>query len=302
MKKTLLFLLTLLILTSCTRQEEETSGVTFTDDLSRTVTVSEPKRTAALIGSMAQIWTLAGGDVVACPDDAWEDLDLDLPEGTVNLGKISKLSLEALLGAEPDFILASPNNNQQISWKDTFESMGVPAAYFEVYDFDDYLHLLDICTDITGRKELYEKYGESVRNEIDTLLSQKRTDGPKVLSMLASTAYLKAKNSDGSVMGAMLRDLGCVNLADSESGLLENLSIEYILQEDPDYIFITQRGDDEEGMRAFVLNYFDEHPAWKQLSAVKNSRVYFMDKNLYNLKPNHRWAEAYRGLLEILSR
>ncbi|MGN0907169.1 MAG: ABC transporter substrate-binding protein [Bullifex sp.] len=302
MKKTLLILLTLLILTSCTRQDEKTSGVTFTDDLSRTVTVSEPKRTAALIGSMAQIWTLAGGDVVACPDDAWEDLDLDLPDGTVNLGKISKLSLEALLEAEPDFILASPNNNQQISWKDTFESMEVPTAYFEVYDFDDYLHLLDICTDITGRKDLYEKYGESVRVEIDMVLSRKRTDSPKVLSMLASNAYLKAKNSDGSVMGAMLRDLGCVNLADSESGLLENLSIEYILQEDPDYIFITQRGDDEEGMRAFVQNYFDEHPAWKQLSAVKNGRVYFMDKNLYNLKPNHRWAEAYRGLMEILSR
>ena len=102
-------------------------------------------------------------------------------------------------------------------------------------------------------------------------------------------------------MGAMLRDLGCVNLADSEAGLLENLSIEYILQEDPDYIFITQRGDDEEGMKVFVSNYFDEHPAWKQLSAVKNGHVYFMDKNLYNLKPNHRWAEAYRGLWEILS-
>ena len=54
-------------------------------------------------------------------------------------------------------------------------------------------------------------------------------------------------------------------------------------------------------MKAFVSNYFDEHPAWKQLSAVKNGHVYFMDKNLYNLKPNHRWAEAYRGLWEILS-
>ena len=205
------------------------------------------------------------------------------------------------LAAEPDFILASLNNNQQISWKDTFDSMGIPSAYFEVYDFEDYLRLLGILTDITGRKDLYEKYGESVKKEIDELLEKKRTDSPKVLSMLASTAYLKAKNSDGSVMGAMLRDLGCVNLADSEAGLLENLSIEYILQEDPDYIFITQRGDDEEGMKAFVSNYFDEHPAWKQLSAVKNGHVYFMDKNLYNLKPNHRWAEAYRGLWEILS-
>ena len=120
--------------------------------------------------------------------------------------------------------------------------------------------------------------------------------------MLASTQYFKAKNSQSSIMGAMLNDLGCINLADSEESLLENLSIEYILKEDPEYIFITQRGDDEEGMKKYVQSYFEDHPLWKELSAVKNNNVYFMDKNLYNLKPNHRWAEAYRGLAEVLNK
>ena len=108
-------------------------------------------------------------------------------------------------------------------------------------------------------------------------------------------------NSSSSVMGAMLKDLGCINLADSESSLLENLSIEYILQEDPEYIFITQRGDDTEGMKKAVEKYFQEHPLWYELSAVKEGKVFFMDKNLYNLKPNHRWGEAYRILQEILT-
>ena len=101
-------------------------------------------------------------------------------------------------------------------------------------------------------------------------------------------------------MGCMLRDLGCINIADSESSLLENLSIEYILQENPDYIFITQRGDDMEGMMKFVETYFVDHPLWNELDAVKEGRVYFMEKELYNLKPNHRWGEAYRKLQEIL--
>ena len=42
--------------------EQETSGISFTDDLDRTVTLSEPpRRVAALIGSFAEIWCLAGG-------------------------------------------------------------------------------------------------------------------------------------------------------------------------------------------------------------------------------------------------
>ena len=82
--------------------------------------------------------------------------------------------------------------------------------------------------------------------------------------------------------------------------MLENLSLERILEADPEYIFLVQRGDDEAGMRAYVKTLMEENPAWQQLTAVKEGRLYFMDKNLYNLKPNHRWGEAYERLEEIL--
>ena len=300
-KKAFIALLCVLLLfSSCSRQQEKKGGLVFTDDLGRTVTVEKAERTAVLIGSFAQIWTLGGGKVVASPDDAWNDLDVDLDEDCINLGKINALSMEKLIASNPDFVLASPNIRQDVSWCDTLDKMGIPVAYFEVFDFNDYLNLFGIVTDITGRKDLYEKYGSDVKREVDEILSKNRTDSPKVLCLLASTQYLKAKNSSSSVMGGMLRDLGCINIADSESSLLENLSIEYILQENPDYIFITQRGDDMEGMMEFVEAYFVDHPLWNELDAVKEGRVYFMEKELYNLKPNHRWGEAYRKLQEIL--
>lgn len=300
-KKTYIALLCVLLLfSSCSRQQEKKGGLVFTDDLGRTVTVEKAERTAVLIGSFAQIWTLGGGKVVASPDDAWNDLDVDLDEDCINLGKINALSMEKLIASNPDFVLASPNIRQDVSWCDTLDKMGIPVAYFEVFDFNDYLNLFGIVTDITGRKDLYEIYGSDVKSEVDEILSKNRTDSPKVLCLLASTQYLKAKNSSSSVMGCMLRDLGCINIADSESSLLENLSIEYILQENPDYIFITQRGDDMEGMMRFVAAYFVDHPLWNELDAVKEGRVYFMEKELYNLKPNHRWGEAYRKLQEIL--
>lgn len=302
MKKIIILISIVILLSACTKRAESQDSFVFTDDLSREVRVTSHNRTASLIGSLAQIWMLSGGEVVACPDDGWNDLNLNLAEDVVNLGKISKLSLEGLISSNPDFILASPNNNQQLSWKENFEGMNIPTAYLEVYDFDDYLHVLDIFTTINNSRDLYQKYGLDVDKEIKQILHNKRTDSPKVLCMLASTQYFKAKNSQSSIMGAMLNDLGCINLADSEESLLENLSIEYILKEDPEYIFITQRGDDEEGMKKYVQSYFEDHPLWKELSAVKNNNVYFMDKNLYNLKPNHRWAEAYRGLAEVLNK
>lgn len=296
-------LLLSLLLTACGgRQAPVPSGtaVTFTDDLGREVTVEAPQRVAALLGSFAQVWQLAGGQVVATADDAWDDLDLDLPEDTVNLGNTKSLSLELLLAARPDFILASTNTLQNVQWRDTLEATGIPIAYFDIDDFPDYLRMLDICTDITGRKDLYGQYGTAVQARIDTVLARRPADSPTVLCMVASASAVYVKNSQGNVLGAMLKAMGCVNIADSDTLLLENLSIEHILLSDPAYIFFVQRGDDTEGMQAYVRQHLTEDPAWSQLTAVQNGRVYFMDKTLFNLKPNHRWGEAYEILKEIL--
>ena len=296
------FFLVFFLLTGCAAPAAVGEGYTFTDDLGRSVTVQEPKRVAALLGSFAQIWQLAGGEIIATADDAWDDLGLELSEDTVNLGNTKELSLELLLSARPDFILASANTRQNLEWKETLEATGIPVAYFDVSDFDDYLELLKLCTDITGRPDLYEAHGLTVLRQIDAVQDRtaKRGAHPTVLCMRASATLVTVKNSEDNVLGEMLASLGCINIADSDASLLENVSMEKILLSDPDFIFIVQRGDDTEGMQKNIRTMMEENPAWQQLTAVQEGRLYYMDKNLYNLKPNHRWGEAYEKLEEIL--
>ena len=303
--KLLSFLLCICLLAGCAssgQPGEAGGGFSFTDDLGRTVVVQDPRRVACLLGSFAQVWQLAGGEVAATADDAWDDLGLELSGDCINLGNTKELSLELLLSAEPDFVLASANTRQNVEWMETLDAAKIPTAYFDVADFADYLRLLELCTDITGRKDLYETHGLAVQDRIHAVLerAEGRGTAPKVLCMRASASMVTVKNSQDNVLGEMLRSLGCRNIADSDASLLENLSLEKILAEDPDYIFIVQRGDDREGMEAYVQTIMKENPAWQELTAVKAGRLYFMDKNLYNLKPNHRWGEAYEKLEEIL--
>ncbi len=319
-KKWICVVLTMMLLgiTGCAGSGRETSqteaesafteakSVTFTDDLGRTVTVENPQRVAALLGSFADVWMLAGGEVIAAPDDAWEDFDLDLPKEAVNLGNTKKLSLELLFSADPDFVIASSNTRINLDWMETLENAGIPVAYFDVSDFADYLRMLKICTDITGRSDLYESNGTAVQAEIDRVIAasasriaQKGT--PTVLSLRASAASIRAVNSDGSVLGEMLHSLGCENIADSDTSLKESLSMEYIIAQDPDYIFIVQSGDDEQGTQEKFTQFIAENPAWQELTAVKEGRLFFMDKRLYNLKPNALWDQAYTELEEILN-
>ena len=302
MKRILPYLLILLLLAGCGKPAVPEAGFSFTDDLGRTVTVENPRRVAVLLGSFAQIWHLAGGQIWAAPDDAWEDLNLELPEDAVNLGSTEQQSLELLLSAKPDLILASTNRRQNLEWLETLESTNIPTVYFDVDDFDDYLRMLKICTTLTERPDLYEQHGLQVQQQIDAVVERSTARGtePRVLCLTASAAMIRAQNSQGTVLGAMLKTLGCENIADSETMLLENLSLEHILLQDPDFIFIVQRGDDAEGMKAYVEETLLSHPLWSRLTAVQTGQVHYLDKTLFNLKPNHRWGEAYEILEDIL--
>ena len=269
---------------------EQTQSVSFTDDLGRTVTAEPPRRVAALIGSFADLWQLAGGadTLVAAADDAWTSFDLNLDEDVVDLGGVKQINLEQLAAAQPDLVLASSNTAAQVELLPALEQLGLKVAYFKVAEFQDYLHMLDLCSQLTGNTDRFAQYGLGVERQVQA--ARDRADGSAPTAL-----YIRA-----TVLGEMLRDLGCVNIADGDETLLEQLSLERILQLDPDFIFVVMQGADKSEAQRALDHTLLATPAWQSLTAVQQGRYYVMDDRLYNLKPNARWGEAYEHLADIL--
>lgn len=312
-KKLIAAAMTLVLLTFCgcvvqkdnSEFSEADSIITFTDALDRKVTVEKsPQRVAALIGSFADVWQLSGGMVCATAEDAWDDFGLDLTDA-VNLGGAHSPSLEALLSANPDFVIASVSTSSNVEMKDTLENAGITVAYFDVDCFEDYLSMLDICTDITGRKDLYKQNGTDIGMQIEAIKDEfsnsDLTDKQRtVLLLRASSSSVKAKNSEGTILGEMLSDLGCINIADSDKTLLETLSVESVIREEPYRIFVVTMGNDTEKAMDNLSRMMNSNPAWGKLEAVRENRLHIMDRKLFNIKPNAKWAESYEKLSEIL--
>ena len=310
MKKALSIFLTLVLLAlcGCSAQPEANpaeNAVVFTDALGREVTIEkEPQRVAALIGSFADVWQLSGGTVCATAEDAWDDLGLELGDA-VSLGGAHSPSLETLLSTEPDLVIASASTSSNVEMREALENAGITVAYFDVDCFEDYLNMLDICTDMTGRKDLYELNGTRIAAQIEAireecaaaaLTEKERT----VLLLRAASTSVKAKNSEGTILGEMLKDLGCINIADSDETLLENLSVESVIRQEPYRIFVVTMGNDTEKAMDNLSQMMGENPAWGTLEAVRENRLYVMDRKLFNNKPNAKWAESYEKLSEIL--
>lgn len=300
-------LVLLALLTACTGKAPARleNTVTFTDALGRAVTVEKnPQRVAALIGSFADVWMLAGGSLCAAAEDAWDDFGLELPEA-VNIGGAHSPNLEVLLASDPDLVIASASTASNVEMKEVLETAGITVAYFDVDNFGDYLEMLAVCTDITGRKDLYEKNGLAVQTQIaaikEALSDSKLTEQERtVLLLRAHSGSVKAKGSQGTVLGEMLADLGCINIADSETSLLENLSVESVVRQNPHHIFVVTMGDDTEKALGRLEQMMNENPAWGMLDAVREERLHVMDRKLFNMKPNGKWAESYEKLSAIL--
>lgn len=276
------------------------AAVTFTDSLGREVTVDRPRRVAVLIGSFTDIWCLAGGQeqLVASAGDAWTGLGLELGPEVADLGGVKEINTEVLFASQPDFVIVS--SNTQTDMLELLEGAGLNAAFFQVSTFEEYLDMLDICTRITGCRENYERYGAAVQAQVDAARARADGSAPTVLYVRATGSSCKVKNSQDSVLGEMLADLGCVNIADSETGLLEELSLEVILARDPDFVFAVVQGSDPTRAQDMLDKTLLSNPAWQSLTAVKEGRFHVMEHRLYNLKPNAYWGDAYENLANIL--
>ncbi len=281
-------------------------GVTFTDDIGRTVTVERHDRVVTMIGSFTDIWLLAGGEVVGAANDSWDSFDLDLGADVINIGSHVEPDIEKIIAAEPDLVIASANTDADIKMEKLLADSGITVAYFSVSNFNEYLNMLEICTDITGRKDLYAQNGTAVQEQVEAArkrVNQRNLEGkeaPRIVFLRASASSVRAKGSYGNVGGEMLADLGCINIADDDDSLLDDLSMEAVIAADPDFIFVTTQGKDADAVRQNIEETLLDNPAWNALSAVKNGRYFLLEKELYNLKPNARWGEAYQKLADIL--
>ena len=303
MKKFLIILLCLLVLTGCGPAQTAGEGVTFTDDTGAEVTVAEkPERVAVLLSSLADLWLTAGGTVDIT---VGESVERGLVEETVILvdsGAGKTIDLEGLIAAQPDFVIYSADLSGQLECAGILRTAGIPAAGFAVETFDDYLRVLKICTDILGTPERYAQFGTDLKTEIDVMIAIARAqeNQPNILFVRAgsSAKYTKAKTTENHFVCGMLKHLGTFNIAEKAPILLDGLSIEEILLSDPDYILFTTMGDEEAG-KAYMESLIAD-PVWQTLSAVKSGNVYQLPKELFQYKPNVRWGEAYTYLIELL--
>lgn len=278
----------------------ETAPILLTDSSGDTLEVPANPKTVCLYGSYADAWLSAGGSLVGTTEDAVEERGLDVGDAAI-VGTVKEPNTEKIIALDPELVILSSDIAAHNDIRDVLEAAGLSCAYFRVDTFEDYAAMMkEFCT-LTGRDDLYRETVEQPQaliGSVTAAVQQLQTEGHSVLLIRAFSSGIKAK-SDEELAGAILQELRCRNIADEHPSMLEDLSLEEVIETDPDFIFVTTMGSEKK-----ALDYLDsliaENPAWQELSAVKEGHYVVLPKDLFHYKPNARWGESYAYLAEIL--
>lgn len=288
-------------LCGCGAAEEpaQTEGVTVTDVFGSSTELNAGSRVAFGYASFAQCWVLAGGEPVGVTLDAIEDRGMNFPDEVSIIGTVKSVDLEKLVELDPDYVVLSADLTAHAELKDSLEQVGIPCGYFRVDTFADYKAMMGQFCAVTGRDDLYEQNVVQVEENIRRIQAAvPEENGDSVLLLRAYSTGVRAKTDD-NLAGQILKEFHLENIADKTPSLLEELSMEQIIKEDPRYIFVLTMGDEQAAVDYMGQNV-ESDPAWSSLTAVKEGRYLFLPQDLFHYKPNERWDESYEYLAKII--
>ena len=245
------------------------------------------------------------GDISTYGDTSSNNTSTTVNDITVNsitiVGTVKEPGLEAVLDLRPDFVILSADIAGHTALEQALTDAGIECLYAHVETFADYCAVLELFCEKTGNTQMLAKNGTEVKANIDRLLDKYEPSDPPTTYLL-----LRVHSSGGKVIAEdhvacdILSDLGTVNIAANDQSLLSDLSLEAILESDPDVIYVVTMGDEGAALKT-LEQMFSIQPAWQKLTAVINNRVHILPKELFHYKPNAKWGQAYETLIGSLA-
>lgn len=294
------------------------NSVTFKDATSTdgsTITIEKnPEKVLNLYASFTTLWYEAGGSVIGCIGGSSSQAlyteyigrDITADEGmtvvaTSSSGK--KWNTEQIVALKPDLIICSTAMSGYSTIEKPAKAANIPVIAVKYDDFSDYLKWFKVFCNISGNADLWDSVAmKSLDDVVDVLYEIPDGKAPRVFSMFANASTLNA-NTSLTVVGGMVTAMKATNIVDdwpnTEKADRLTINLETVYAANPDIIIVQCHAGTDAAMQQ-VADTYGSNEVWLALNAVKNGKVFYLEKTLFHNKPNRRFAEAYQKLAEIL--
>lgn len=258
-----------------------------------------PKRVIICYASVAGVWLLAGGQIMAV---AAADKEI-FPEAAKNLpsvGAFGSPNMELIVSMKPDLVIMMERVEKHRAAREILNNNKIDNVLLDYYNYSDFLSLLDLFSRLNGNAAAKNEKAAKVTGDVKILTdkAEKLGKGPRFLTVFISGRGISCETPLAST-SKMAEMLGGQNVISGGKDINIKFSLERLVMEDPDIIFFVTMGDAETGRKKMSESVMAEE-AWNTLKAVKTGRVHFLQKDLFLYRPNERYPEAFKILAKLL--
>ncbi len=265
---------------------------TFTDDMGREVAINEvPQRMVSHVPGITEILFALGLEerVVGVSDFC------DYPEeakAKPKVGGFYNPSIEKIVDLSPDLVLTNGSVEQLMTQLD---SLGITYVVLHPDDIDGILRNIELAGEITGSekraRELYEDMTERIAHVVTRVQDAPRV---KVFYTFATTDLNSPWTAGpGSFVDSLITMAGGENIGAKALAPWVQFSIEEVVSADPKVIIV----DASHGSAVTPISELKRHPIWREITAIKQNRIYPIDGDLVN----RAGPRVVQGLEEMAS-
>lgn len=267
------------------------SARTVTDQTGRRVKLPDhPRRLISIAPSITEtLYELGLGDRLVGDTD-----NCDYPpqaKALPHVGAMVNPSLEKIVSLKPDLVLGTDEANRRET-ADQLERLGIPLYGVTAHTVEGVIQSVEDLGRILDWEQPTQKLVASLRARVAAV--DKRVQGqprPKVLFVVWYRPLITAGNQ--TFISNVIRRAGGDSISDDMKMEWPHMGLETVLSRSPDVILFPKT-------EAFApgVDEFRKLPGWRDLTAVKNHRLYFVEETI--MRPSPRLVDALEELANIL--
>ena len=264
--------------------------VTVTDARGDVTLDARPERIVSLSPTSTEmLFAIGAGDQVAAADE-YSNYPEEAP--TTELSGFTP-NVEAIAEEDPDLVILARDAEESA---DQLEKIDVPVLVLDAAQtFDDTYAQMRLLGEATGNAEEADTAAGEVEADMEEIVTETEErlgdESPTVYHEVDEGMY--SATSD-TFIGQVYSELGLTNIADraegaAESGGYPQLSPEFVVEEDPDLIFVAYPGGD-------AVSELEKRDAFDTVTAVKEGNVVQFDEDIAS-----RWGPRIVDLAQSVS-
>jgi len=249
------------------------AAITVVDDDGNPVTLQKPaQRIVAMAPHVTELLFAAGGGAKIVGAVNYSDYP-EAAKRIPQIGSNRQIDMERVIAMKPDLIVVWMHGSSERQIEE-LRTLGIPMFHSEPRQLDDIAISLQKLGKLMGTEPIAEPAAASLRKELAGLRARYGGRSPVRMFYQVWDKPLYTLNG-GHIVSDAIRACGGVNIFAGLKVTAPIVNVEAVLQEDPEAIFSTGEGSQNDG----GVNL------WKpfaNMTAVKRANLFRLDGNLLN--------------------